>query len=80
MSNPMTEQEIRLDIIKCLIQCGTTNTLRGDISEALALKADPLVAYVMGVKKAPAKKAKKSAKPSAKDDPALEPKKVSLYR
>lgn len=70
MSNPMSEQEIRLEIIKALIQSGFTNTLRGDLTTALAIRADPLVNYVMATGKKPAKKKAAAVANSPNSDPA----------
>ncbi len=64
MTNTFSEQEIRLEVIKALIQSGTTNMLRGDIGNELAKRADPLVAYVVGAKT----KAAAKPKPSPKKD------------
>jgi len=66
MTNPYSEQEVRLQIIKALITSGTTNTLRGDIAGELAKRADPLVAFVMGTKKKAAAKPKTEPKTESK--------------
>ena len=75
----MNEQEVRLEVIKCLIHAGITNTLRGDVTNALAFKANPLVAYVMGSSKKPKQKASKAeAANSPTSDPAKSSKDAAL--
>lgn len=74
----MNEQEVRLEVIKCLIHAGITNTLRGDVTDALAFKANPLVAYVMGSAKKPKKASKAEAANSPTSDPAKSSKDAAL--
>ena len=78
MSKPMSEQEIRLEVIKALIMSGATNMLRGNYQDQVALKADPLVAYIAGTVKKPEPEVvvsteKKPEAEKAKDSDKKEP-------
>ena len=66
MTEKYSEQEIRLEVIKALINSPQVTMLRGDISAELHKRADAYVNYIMGKKPKAVKPEKKSPAPEDK--------------
>lgn len=72
MTNDENEQHARTEVIKALISCGDIGRLRGELDVQIAIRADPLVRYILGEKPKKPRSKKVAPDKSTKVEPENE--------